>query len=119
MRRMGWMQRGRSTEVLRRLALAALAALVLDPPAVAQQGSEPNDRGTREVAKVRLGTPDVLVTHCKGRTVPGLTAGDFNLIVDGKATPVDTVDEYCPSGAMEEPRGGKTTTWSEPADAPE
>lgn len=110
------MQKRRSTEVLRRFALAAaLASLVLDPPVVAQQGSEPKDIGKKEVVKVRLVTLDVLVTDAKGRTVPGLSASDFGLIVDGRPVPVDTLDEHCPSGAAESPRAGKTMEWSEPA----
>ena len=117
MRLMGWIQIRTLDRRLRRYTLAAaLASLVVDPPVVAQQGSEPKDISKREVVKVRLVTLDVLVTDSKGRTVPGLSPADFRLIVDGKKVPVDTLDEYCPSGALERPRGGKTMAWTEPED---
>lgn len=88
-----------------------LAALALAVAAVAAAlGSEeppPADVGLRERVAVELVLVDVVVLDRKDRTVPGLSAHDFELRVDGDLVPIETLDARCPGGAIEDPRGGE------------
>lgn len=66
----------------------------------------PVDIGKAESVEVRLVTVDVIVLDKDDRTVPGLTADDFDLEVDGMSREVDTLDETCPEGAAGRPLAG-------------
>ena len=70
----------------------------------AEEPSKPRDIGLTEKVDVRLVTMDVLVLDARDRTVPGLEAKDFEMLVDGKPVPVDTLDESCAEGGLEEPK---------------
>lgn len=79
-------------------------------PALAQQpGSEqkqePLDVDVKEEVQVRLVLIDTVVVDKQGRTVPGLTRDDFEIQVGGELVPVNTLDEHCDAGALDEPRG--------------
>src|SRR5215831_16297654 len=67
----------------------------------------------KETVKVRLTTLDVAVFDREDRTVPGLHAEDFDLLVDGRRVPIDTFDPTC-AGALEMPKSGWVGNWSEP-----
>lgn len=67
--------------------------------------SKPLDIGGEERVEVRLVTVDAVVLDAQDRTVPGLTAEDFTLTVDGKAIAIDTFDQDCPIGAVDDPKG--------------
>ncbi len=58
---------------------------------------------TTEKVEVNLALIDALVLDKKGRTVPGLTREDFELIVRGKSVEIDTFDASCPAGESDEP----------------
>lgn len=62
----------------------------------------PLEVGATASAEVRMILTDVVVVDRDGRTVPGLTAEDFDVVVGGRPTPVDTVDLDCPGGAVED-----------------
>ncbi|HET9481791.1 MAG TPA: VWA domain-containing protein [Candidatus Polarisedimenticolia bacterium] len=99
------------------LAVLAIQAALWEGPAAARgEEQPPRDIGKKEHVEVRLVTLDVLVMDRSERTVPGLRAEDFTLVVDGRRVPIDTLDETC-AGAMDAPRAGRAATWSEPAAA--
>jgi len=85
-----------------RFLLALLLAWPLSSWAADEDG--PLDLGTTEKVEVRLVTVQVLVLDRKNRTVPGLTAEDFDVTVDGTPVPVDTLDVSCPAGMAEDPK---------------
>ena len=94
------------------LVLAAVGGFF----ALSSAAPQPGGRSiAQEKVKVRLVTLDVVVFDQEDRTVPGLLAEDFELIVDGLREPVDTFDAACASGALDIPEGGWTENWSEPA----
>jgi VWFA-related protein len=70
---------------------------------------KPIDMGTTEKVEVRLVTVQVLVLDRKNRTVPGLTAEDFDVTVDGTPVPVDTLDVSCPLGMAEDPKAASAS----------
>ena len=82
-----------------------LAASALRLPA--QDASEPLEVDKFEKERVHLVLIGTVVVDHQGRTVPGLTAEDFELIVGGGVQEIDTLDVFCDAGALEEPRGGK------------
>jgi VWFA-related protein len=92
-----------------RLVLASALATVIPLAAIAQTGSGPGDRpkesALEEEVDVHLVLIDTVVLDRNDRTVPGLTLADFEVIVDRKRIPIDTLDAICPGGAMDDPRG--------------
>jgi len=84
-------------------ALAALAYSGLVP------GEEPRpaDLGLLERVEVRMVLLDVLVLDRKDRTVPDLARQDFELMVDGKTVPIETLDRQCPLGSADDPRAAR------------
>lgn len=106
---------GRAGWLAALLLSAASAAGWSGTSAAREETPRPVDR--KEVVKVRLVTVDVVVVDGKDRTVGGLQASDFGLVVDGSLVDVDTVDETCVQEGMESPRGGWADQWSEPASA--
>jgi len=69
----------------------------------AEEPSKPRDIGLTEKVQVRLVTMDIVVLDGKDRAVPGLKPEDFELRVDDDAVPVDTLDEACVGGGLDEP----------------
>ena len=53
------------------------------------------------------------------RTVPGLTAEDFEIHAGGKWFPVDTLDVRCSDTGHDDPRGVRNTSNRTPMDAPD
>jgi VWFA-related protein len=78
------------------LLLAALLAAAAPP-------AEPLPSGGSESVTVRLLIVDAVVVDRRDRTVPGLSASDFELRLDGKRVPIDTFDAECPGGATGDP----------------
>jgi VWFA-related protein len=70
-------------------------------PVLAEE--DPIDLGTSERTTVRLVLVDVVVLDRQDRTVPDLTAEDFEVFALGEPVGVDTVDLDCPIGAADEP----------------
>lgn len=56
---------------------------------------KPVDKGLHENVEVNLGIVDVQVLDAKGNAVPGLSADDFELIVDHRALKIATFDASC------------------------
>lgn len=79
-----------------------------DPPPVAT--------GLTESVEVRLVTMDVFALDAKDRTVPDLTKEDFQLLVDRKETPIDTLDIACDGGSVDDPRSKHFGDWTTPPD---
>jgi len=73
-----------------------------EPPPVESQ--DPIDLGTSEKTTVRLVLVDVVVLDRHDRTVPDLTAEDFEVFALGEPVAVDTVDLDCPVGVADEPQ---------------
>ena len=65
---------------------------------------DPLDIGRQEQIAVRLVLIDVVVLDRQDRTVPDLTIHDFEIIVDGKRRPIDTLDLACEEGAVDDAR---------------
>jgi VWFA-related protein len=86
---------------------SAMVALPDDPPqetdSPAVEPTDPIDLGTSEKTTVRLVLIDVVVLDQHDRTVPDLTAEDFEVWALGEQVTVDTVDVDCPIGAADEP----------------
>jgi VWFA-related protein len=76
---------------LRAARLVAAVCLVVAPGLAAQQPPETPVPVLR--AGVEQVVVDVVVTDQAGRTVTGLAAGDFTVLENGKAQPVDTFSE--------------------------
>jgi len=89
---------------MRRATLSAVVAgLALAQSALAEEPPKPLDLGIVEKARVRLVIVDVVVLDGDRRTVPGLTADDFEVIANGKEVPVASLDVECPAGGAEDP----------------
>jgi len=76
--------------------------LVAGTSALAQEDPQPIEVDKLETARVRLIMLDVVVVDSKGRTVPGLTLEDFEVVAGGKAVDADTLDVDC-TAALEDP----------------
>ena len=74
-------------------------------PAEQPRLRDPLDLGQREEVEVRLVLIDAVVLDRQDRTVAGLTADDFEITVDGKRLPIDTLDANCTRGPADDPRG--------------
>lgn len=86
-----------------RACLLMLAVIVCWALPLTTASQDPIDLGTSEKTTVRLVLVDVVVLDRHDRTVPGLTAEDFEVLALGKPVGVDTVDLDCPVGAADEP----------------
>jgi VWFA-related protein len=73
-----------------------------DPPASASEDAEPLDVGATGSAEVRIVLTDVVVVDRAGRTVPGLTADDFDVLSRSRPVGVDTLDLDCAGGAADD-----------------
>lgn len=67
--------------------------------------SLPIDVDQVEEVTVRLVLVDVLVLDRDERTVPDLSAADFEILYGGEILAVDTLDVDCPAGRADDPRG--------------
>jgi VWFA-related protein len=94
------------------LAASGLSAIAgSDEPAV--------DRNLTEHVEVRLVTIDVLAIDSADRTVPNLGKEAFRLYVDGKETPIDTLDVACGDAPEPDPNSTKFGGWKSSPDLPE
>jgi len=84
------------------LILGSYALFAEDEPA------EPLDVGQVEEVEVQLVLLDVLVLDHRDRTIPDLTAEDFDVLVDHKLVEIDSLDVDCPLGEATDPRAGET-----------
>ena len=92
-----------------RACLLMLAVIVCWALPLTTASQDPIDLGTSEKTTVRLVLVDVVVLDRHDRTVPGLTAEDFEVLALGKPVGVDTVDLDCPVGAADEPHPMRRT----------
>ena len=83
--------------------IGLLLVLALVPAAGAAAPERPVDLKQEEQVDVRLVLVDVLVTDRSGRTVPGLTREDFTLLVQNRPVEIDTLDNHCERGAIQDP----------------
>lgn len=95
------------------LALALFAALAASSPVLARQQSgtsedpePPLEIGLEEAVEVRFVLVDFLVLDRAGRTVPGLGSDDFKLLIAGRRAEIETLDENCPAGAVDDAVSG-------------
>lgn len=107
-------------KTLRRLPLPALLLAAGAAPAAAQQqqpAPEPEPPLFGEVIEVRVVNVEVVVTDRQGNRVPGLTAKDFRLRVDGQEVPIDFFTEVRGGDAVA-PGPGEAAIQGLPALAP-
>ncbi len=105
-----WPARFRAVTKLRHGLVAAWAfgaLALLAGPAPAQQDDAA--AAFSETIDVRVVNVEVVVTDEQGRRVRGLTASDFELLVDGRAVPLDYFSEIREGRAVAVPAGGVTT----------
>ena len=100
----------RAVTGLRRERVAAwtFGALALVAGAAAAQRDDAA-AAFSEAIDVRVVNVEVVVTDEQGRRVHGLTASDFELLVDGRPVPLDYFSEIREGRAVAAPRGDVTT----------
>lgn len=79
--------------------------LTMARSSIAQERTDPVDPGFHEELRVRMTVIDVIVVDKDGRTVPGLTTADFQVMVHGDRIPVASLDVDCPGGGASDPKG--------------
>ena len=102
---------------MRRTTSAVIAALLLAVAAPAEEQvhePDPVDSGLVEEVEVKLVLLDVLVLDRKGRTVPSLDRGDFEITVDGRPVKLQSLDLACPGGAAPDVRADRAEARSTP-----
>ena len=104
----------RLSPVWKPLLLVAIAASGL--AAGAGPAELPVDRNLSEHVEVRLVTIDVIALDNNDRTVPNLGKDAFQLYVDGKETPIDTLDVACGEAPESDPKSTKFGEWKSPPD---
>lgn len=80
---------------IRFLELSLILAMTLPSASVAVESSPPVRSGLVEKVEVNLVIVDVQVLDRKGNPVSGLTAGDFDVSVDGRPMPIASFDATC------------------------
>jgi len=101
-----------------RIGFGLVAASLLGAGAHAED-PPPVESGLTTRVEVRLVTIDVVAVDRHDRTVADLTKSDFQLFVDGKETPIDTLDLYCDGGGDADPVAKRVGGWATPADLAE
>ena len=86
-----------------RAAIGLLAALAIAPVTIAEERKDPVDLGLHESVRVRMAVIDLVVLDRAGRTVPGLSAADFEVTAHGRDVPVASLDVSCPGGGAADP----------------
>jgi VWFA-related protein len=95
----------------RTLALGWVFATLFSAPLLAQGDEEPPaplDLDLQEYVDVKLVLIDAIVLNGKDETVDGLTAEDFELLVDHKQVEIATFDVDCPLGGRPDAPVGAT-----------
>lgn len=87
--------------------LGTLMILALWGGASPGEKPDPVDVGLEERVEVQIVLVDVLVLDRDGRTVPGLSIDDFELLVGGKPVEIATLDGRCPLGAADDATVGQ------------
>jgi VWFA-related protein len=75
------------------LLLAAVLASITAAPALAVPADPPSQSSFGESIDVRVVNVEAVVTDRKGNRIPGLTAADFRLLVDGREVTIDYFTE--------------------------
>jgi VWFA-related protein len=91
---------------------ASVLAFALSAPLAAQQPAATVPEEKVQVTVVQI---DALVVDKEGKTVPGLTKGDFSMTIAGAPIKISTVDLVCPIGAAADPVPIKDRTAPPPA----
>ncbi len=105
--------------------LPCILLLMLVTPGLTQEETVPGkeagpvDIKKQEDVEVDLVLIDAVVLDRQGRTVPGLKPDDFEVIVDQEIRRIDTLDELCDAGAMDDPRGVRHPRKRPPIAAPD
>jgi VWFA-related protein len=100
---------------LARVGIGILVGSMIGAGATAQD-PPPVESGLGTRVEVRLVTVDVIALDRADRTVADLSRDDFRLFVDGKETPIDTLDVFCDGGGSEDPVARRIGDWDTPAD---
>jgi VWFA-related protein len=108
---------------MRRLFPLMLVVVLCLAPLPAQESDDdekvdPLDVNQTEEVRVRLILVDVVVLDRQDRTISNLTKDDFEIIVDGNRTPIDTLDTVCPGGGAEDVVGVRDPRKRAPVPAP-
>ena len=82
---------------------APLVLALMSAPATAR-GTPPRDSFKTDITTVTLMLLDVEVTDRKGNPIRGLRKEDFTVRLDGRAWPIESVDDMCPCEASRGPR---------------
>jgi VWFA-related protein len=100
-----------------RKAAALLATVLTAVGGGAQTPPEvPVSTGVTESIEVRLVTVNVVALDSNDRTVADLGKDDFELIVEGKRTAIDTLDLFCDGGPEADPHSLHVGAWTTPKD---
>jgi VWFA-related protein len=83
--------------------MTALLVLICSPALAQEPQEKPSDIGQTEEVEVRLVLIETLVLDREGRSVADLTQDDFQLAVEGIVTEIESLDVFCPAGAVGDP----------------
>ena len=88
----------RDAEASSRAVFLALVVMVVPVSSGGQQNDRPLDSGLVERADVTLTLLDIDATDKAGRPLPGLSADDFKVRLNGRIWPIYSVDDLCSCG---------------------
>jgi VWFA-related protein len=89
------------------LVLLAVTISIVNAQRTDDPAAQPVDLGQQEEVEVRLVLIDAVVLDRQDRTVSDLTLDDFEITVDGRRLPIDTLDVSCAAGSLEDPEAVK------------
>ncbi len=101
---------------MRRIPATFLSSLLaFSPLALAQADASRPVKSSVETVAAEI---EVLVVDSKGKPVEGLTKGDFSLLVNGKATPIDWIEAPPATPTSAAPAAPAPAAAAAPAEAP-
>ena len=88
------------------------ASVPTDTPVTTEAPERPLEVDLEETIEVRMVLVDLTVIDRKGRTVPGLTPADFDVIAGGRRVEIASLDVDCPLGVADDPPSRNQATKS-------